>query len=256
MRQAVSQAVHHASHRTSFGLPAAEQPLMQNVLTDLALEVEAATVLSFRITEAFDASEHSEEARIFARLAVSLGKFWNNKRIVPVVSEAMECLGGAGYVEESMMPRLFREAPLNGIWEGSGNVICLDILRAMTREPASIALVLAEISEGLGHSKTFDAHVAKTKEHLTRVTEYSARRLAQDLALALQGSLLLRYSPNAVSELFCVSRLNGAGGRHARRAAVYGCLYGHYWTRYNATPLVPHFIHVLCIQSHTLCKAH
>lgn len=214
MRQAVAQAVHHASYRRSFGRRLVDHPLMQNVLTDLALEVEAATVLSFRIAEAFDESATSEGSRVFARLAVALGKFWNNKRIVPVVGEAMECLGGAGYVEESMMPRLFREAPLNGIWEGSGNVICLDILRAMTREPESISLIFEEISKGVGHSSVFDAHVRQTKEQIGSVTEYTARRLAQDLALALQGSLMLRYSPNVCSELFCRTRLNGAPGRH------------------------------------------
>jgi putative acyl-CoA dehydrogenase len=145
MRQAFVQAAHHACHRSAFGRLLIDQPLMQNVLADMALESEAALLLSLRIARAYDESRGNEDAALFARLVVAIGKYWINKRTPNLVFEAMECLGGAGYVEESMLPRLYREAPLNGIWEGSGNVICLDVLRALQREPRSIDLFFDEV---------------------------------------------------------------------------------------------------------------
>ncbi|HIE69534.1 MAG TPA: DNA alkylation response protein, partial [Planctomycetes bacterium] len=135
MRQSLVQAIHHAQHRKAFGTRLVEQPLMQNVLADLAIESEAATCLMLRLARATDDREHSAQQRAFGRVGVALGKYWTNKRVGGFIHEAMECLGGSGYVEESVLPRLYREAPLGGIWEGSGNVICLDVLRAMHKEP-------------------------------------------------------------------------------------------------------------------------
>ena len=196
MRQAVTQAVHHARHRRAFGKALVDQPLMQNVLADLCLESEAATLLMMRLARAFP-DEHG-----FARLATSIAKYWICKRAPAVAAEALECLGGNGYVEECVMPRLYREAPLNSIWEGSGNVICLDILRAIRKEPAALDSVLAEIRIARGGHSAFDAA-------LTAVTvdESDARRIAERLALLLQASLLIRHSSHEVADAFCATRL-------------------------------------------------
>ena len=203
MRRALVEASHHAAYRRAFGRPLIEQPLMRNVLADLALESEAATVLAMRLARAFD-----ENDRGFARLAVAAGKYWVSKRTSAHVSEALECLGGNGFVEECVLPRLYREAPLNSIWEGSGNVIALDVLRAITREPESLERVLAEVR--LAH----DARVESFIDGIgANIAESLARRVAERLALALQASLLIRFSRPAVADAFCASRLAGEWGR-------------------------------------------
>lgn len=220
MRQALVQAIHHATHRKAFGKRLFEQPLMRNVLADLALEAEASTTLSLRIARGFDESPHDEEARAFTRIATAVAKYWLNKRAPGHVVEALECLGGAGYVEESGLPRLYREAPLNGIWEGSGNVICLDVLRAMAREPGATELFFAELGEAKGANRRLDAAV----ERLGRAVrdpgevEFRARQLTEAMAVSLQASLLVRHAPGFVADAFCAARLGGEGG------AVYGTL--------------------------------
>ena len=213
MRQATKQAIHHAQHRSAFGAKLISQPLMMNVLADLSIETEAATTLAFRIARAFDDSEQNPDAASFARLAVAVGKYWVNKRVIGVVGEAMECLGGAGYVEESPMPRLYREAPLNGIWEGSGNVICLDILRTLQRSPESGQLFLAELELAKGCVPAFDRSLATLQTALSSpVQQGQARLLCEQMAAGLQASLLIRFAPTAVFELFCETRLNVAAG--------------------------------------------
>jgi putative acyl-CoA dehydrogenase len=207
MRQALVQAIHHARHRKTFGRFLIDQPLMQNVLADLALESEAATVLMMRLARAF-AGE-----RGFARLATAIAKYWVCKRGPAHVNEALECLGGNGFVEESVMPRLYREAPLNSIWEGSGNVICLDILRAMRKEPDALSSVLDEIGQARGTDARFDAFFNHLENDLlTPPEEVTARRIAERMALALQASLLIRHSTAAVADAFCASRLANDSG--------------------------------------------
>jgi putative acyl-CoA dehydrogenase len=203
MRQALTQAVHHARHRRAFGKALIDQPLMRNVLSDLALESEAATLLLMRVARAFD-----EGDRALARLAVAIGKFWISKRCSAVAAEALECLGGNGYVEESMMPRLYREAPLNSIWEGSGNVIALDVLRAVAKEPESLERVLDEIR--LAHDPRLEKFAAGIQ---STVREEDARRFSERLALALEASLMIRFSPAPMADAFCASRLAGDWGR-------------------------------------------
>ncbi|MFC4962116.1 acyl-CoA dehydrogenase family protein [Streptomyces mauvecolor] len=212
MRQAVAQAVHHASYRSAFGGLLVEKPLMRNVLADLALESEAATTLALRLAAAYDAD--TEEERAFLRLAVPAAKYWVTKRCTPVAGEALECLGGNGYVEESGMPRLLREAPLNSIWEGSGNVQALDVLRALQREPQAINAFLQEVGTARGADHRLDAAI---KDLLTELSdldgiEARARRLVERMALVLQGSLLVRWAPPQVADAFCASRLGGDWG--------------------------------------------
>ncbi len=214
MRQAVAQASHHAAHRSAFQRRLTQQPLMQNVLADLAIESEAATALVMRVARAFDESEKDERAKPFARIAVAVAKYWINKRVPGHVYEAMECHGGAGYVEESIMPRLYREAPLNGIWEGSGNVICLDVLRAIHREPESLAAFLAELEDARGADRRYDQMLGRLKDRMTdqEDLEFRARRLVEDMAIALQAALLLKHAPKAVADAFCASRLDRDAG--------------------------------------------
>ena len=207
MRAAVAQATHHAAHRSAFGALLADQPLMQSVLADLAVESEAATWLAMRLATAFDDGE-----RDFRRLAVAVAKYWVCKRTPAVVGEALECLGGNGYVEESGLPRLYREAPLNSIWEGSGNVNALDVLRALAREPACVAAFFAEVELATGADARLDAAVKDLRPRLERVEEADARRLVEAMALVLQGSLLVRHAPAAVADAFCASRLTGDHG--------------------------------------------
>jgi putative acyl-CoA dehydrogenase len=202
MRAAVAQAVHHATYRSAFGRPLRAQPLMTAVLADLALESEAATALGLRLAAAVDAGEDD-----LGRLATAVAKFWVCKRTPAVVGEALECLGGNGYVEDSGLPRLFRESPLNSIWEGSGNVIALDVLRALTREPAAVDAVRAEIAAA-GDPRV-DAALGRLEETLAHPGETDGRRVATELALALQASLLVRFSPPAVADAFCATRLDG-----------------------------------------------
>ena len=215
MRQAVVQAVHHASHRIAFQRLLSQQPLMRNVLADLVLESEAATALVMRVARSYDEAETDEGARAFARVAVAVAKYWVNKRLPNHVYEAMECHGGSGYVEDSMMPRLYREAPVNSIWEGSGNVICLDVLRAMEREPDSIAAFLAEVAEARGADRRLDKAVDDLKDALgdRADAEIRMRRITELMALTLQGALLTRFAPAAVADAFCASRFGGDRGR-------------------------------------------
>jgi putative acyl-CoA dehydrogenase len=209
MRQAVAQATHHTAHRKAFGKLLSEQPLMVNVLADLAVESEATTILMMRLAGAFDRSSDAEEAH-FRRLAVAVSKFWTCKRAIAVVAEALECHGGNGYVEESILPRLYREAPLNSIWEGSGNVNALDVLRAMEREPESVNAFFTELDAAHGADPRHDRAVAELKRELSNTDdlESRARRLVERMAVVLQSSLLLRYGDPAVAALFCSSRLD------------------------------------------------
>ena len=215
IRRAVAEATHHAAHRRAFGELLVDQPLMANVLADLCVESEAATLTSMRLARAVDEAPASEPATLLKRLAVAVGKYWVCKRAVGVVGEALECLGGNGYVEESGMPRLYREIPLNSIWEGSGNVSALDVVRIMTRTPEALDAFLAEVDLAAGGDARLDAHVAGLKRGLgdPRDLEARARRIAEHLALALQGSLVVRHSPAEVADAFCASRLGGEGGR-------------------------------------------
>ena len=215
MRQAVAQAAHHATHRVAFGRPLAQQPLMRNVLADLALESEAATALAMRVARAYDDEAEASEGKAFRRLATAVGKYWVTKRGPGLVVEALECHGGNGYVEESIMPRLYREIPLSSIWEGSGNVMCLDVLRALTREEETLPAMLDELRAAAGADRRYDEFVAETERQLMQRDEAQsrARALVERLALALQASLLIRYAPSSVADAFCVARLAGGGGR-------------------------------------------
>ena len=214
MRQALAQAVHHASHRQAFGKLLIEQPLMRNVLADLAIESEAATLLMVRLARAFDRRESDARERAFCRIATAIAKYWLCKRSPAHVGEALECLGGNGYVEESIMPRLYREAPLYSIWEGSGNVMCLDVLRALSKDPATVEALLGEYESTTGSDQRLDAFVVDIRSSLTAATsdEYSARGLTEKLALALQASLVARYSTPAMADAFIASRLSGRHG--------------------------------------------
>ena len=213
MRQAVAQATHHAAHRRAFGALLRDQPLMTNVLADLAVESEATTVLMMRLAGALDRSSDPAEVS-FRRLALAVSKYWTCRRGVVVAGEALECLGGNGYVEESIMPRLFREAPLNSIWEGSGNVNALDVLRAMAREPDSVAAFRAEIGLARGADARLDAAVEALERRLGAgpVAEVEARRLVERMAMVLQASLLVRHGDPDVADAFCASRLGGDWG--------------------------------------------
>ncbi|GGB65224.1 acyl-CoA dehydrogenase [Knoellia flava TL1] len=210
MRESVVRAVHHARHRSAFGALLVEQPLMRNVLADLALEVEAAELLGLRMAHAVDAGEGE-----LARIGVALGKFWVCKRTPPVVAEALECLGGAGYVEENGLARLYREAPLNSIWEGSGNVGALDVLRAMTREPATVAALDKELSAARGHDRRLDRAIDEVPALVAAASSedgaWRARRIVEHLAVTLQAALLTQHSPASVSEAFVASRLEPGG---------------------------------------------
>ncbi|MGP3982155.1 acyl-CoA dehydrogenase family protein [Streptomyces sp. KR80] len=225
MRQAVTQAVHHAAHRSAFGGPLIDKPLMRNVLADLALESEAATTLALRLAAAYDAAYRpgtgggeadggDEGERMLLRLAVPAAKYWVTKRCTPLVAEALECLGGNGYVEESGMPRLLRESPLNSIWEGAGNVQALDMLRALQREPAALDAFLTELGRARGADHRLDGAIKDMLAELADLSgiESRARRLAERMALTLQGSLLVRFAPPAVADAFCASRLGRDGG--------------------------------------------
>ncbi len=215
MRQAVTQAIHHARHRKAFGHLLVDQPAMQNVLADLYLESAAATVLAMRLARAVDRRADSESERYFARLAIAVAKYWVTKRCPAHVGEALECLGGNGYVEDCIMPRLYREAPLNSIWEGSGNVNCLDVLRILRREPESKESFFAEIRLAKGGDRRLDAKVDELDSILTRdLADRDARRLAGQLALILQASLLIRHSPQNVAGAFCWSRIGSDWGHN------------------------------------------
>jgi putative acyl-CoA dehydrogenase len=222
MRSAVVAATHHTAHRSAFGKLLIDQPLMRNVLADLCIESEAATALAMRLARAYDeahadaqAGEDSSDAQLFKRLATAVGKYWTCKRAPNHAFEALECFGGVGYVEESGMPRLYREAPLASIWEGSGNVMSLDVLRALTRSPRSLEVFLHELRQADGADARLDARVRSLETQLSEdpaTLETRARRVVETMALCLQGSLLVRHAPPAVADAFCASRLAGDGG--------------------------------------------
>jgi putative acyl-CoA dehydrogenase len=215
MRQALTQAIHHATWRSAFGRRLQDQPLMQNVLADLALESEAACALMLRLAAACDrAAQDASEAR-FSRLALAVSKYWVCKRTPAHAAEAMECLGGVGYVEDTGMPRLYREAPVNSIWEGSGNVNALDVLRAVARDPASLEAVLGEVARARGGNAHLDRAADALRAELTHLVdpEPRARRLVETLALVLQASLLVRHAPGPLADAFCASRLGGDWGQ-------------------------------------------
>ncbi|WP_368561950.1 acyl-CoA dehydrogenase family protein [Pseudoxanthomonas sp. UTMC 1351] len=213
MRMALAQAVHHTRHRHSFGKPLIEHALMANVLADLSLESEAALAFSLRVARAVEASAGNPREAAFARIATAIGKYWICKRTPAFINEAQECLGGAGYVEESMLPRLYRQAPLNSIWEGSGNIQCLDVLRALSREPETGAAVLAELAAARGNDAIFDSWLERLQAELApgHIKEATARALTERLALGLQAAVLLRAQSPA-AELFIRSRLGGEHG--------------------------------------------
>jgi putative acyl-CoA dehydrogenase len=213
MRQALAQATHHAAHRRAFGRALLEQPLMQNVLADLAVEVEAALALTLRVARAIDESREDEGAALFARLATPVGKYWVCKRAPAHVNEAQECLGGAGYVEESILPRLYREAPLLSIWEGCGNIQCLDVLRALVREPGTREAFFAEVALARGADRRLDAARAELEKELAdpAEAEHRARRIVERMAILLQASLLARAGNAAVADAFCTRLEPGRG---------------------------------------------
>lgn len=216
MRHALNLTLHHVHHRRAFQRPLAELPLMRNVLADLCLESEAATVLAFRLARCIDEADQSEEARLLARIVTPVAKYWNCKRAPAFVAEALECQGGNGFVEEQPMPRLYREAPLNGIWEGTGNVICLDILRAIEKEPDCIAALSVEFGKARGADRRLDPFLDDVESEICRLDDtaaFRARHIAEAIATALEACLLVRFSASAVADAFCAARLDGAAGR-------------------------------------------
>jgi putative acyl-CoA dehydrogenase len=219
LRRGTLEAIHHARHRCAFGALLVDQPAMRNVLADLAIESEAATTAAMRVARSYD--EPDEAA--FRRFATAVMKYWVSKRAPGHAAEALECLGGNGFIEDSGMPLLYRDAPLNSIWEGSGNVAALDVLRAMAKEPEGLPAFLEECELAAGGDRRLDAHLRRLRERAAEVfagadPQFEARRMVEELALALQASLLVRHSPPEVADAFCATRLGGEGGR------VYGTL--------------------------------
>jgi putative acyl-CoA dehydrogenase len=216
MRRVLAEAIWHARHRNAFGAPLASQPAMTNVLADLALESEAATVATMRIAAAFDSEDPGEVA--FRRLALAVMKYWVCKRGAPMAAEALECLGGNGYVEEAPMAQFYRDIELGTVWEGSGNVIALDVLRALAREPEAAAALVEECELARGANPLLDGHLDRTRDRLASLAsapdqaQWGARRATEDMALALQASLLVRHSTPAVGEAFCAARLSEQRG--------------------------------------------
>jgi putative acyl-CoA dehydrogenase len=220
LRRGTVEAIHHARHRSAFGALLVDQPAMRNVLADLAIESEAATASAMRVARSYD-----EDTPQFRRFATAVMKYWVSKRAPGHAAEALECLGGNGFVEDSGMPLLYRDAPLNSIWEGSGNVAALDVLRAMVKEPEALPAFMEECELATGSDDRLDAHLDRVREQATAIfadedadPQFQARRVVEDLALALQASLLVRHAPPAVADAFCAARLNGESGR------VYGTL--------------------------------
>ena len=216
MRQGLAQAAHHAAHRSAFQRRLIDQPIMQNVLADLAIEAEAAAWLAFRLFAAVDRQETSESERLLARIGAPIAKYWVAKRAPAVIVEALECIGGNGFIEEHPLARHHREAPLNSVWEGSGNVICLDVLRSLEREPGSLAALLDECAAARGADRRYDAALAALEGELPELTRHEgqARLLVERLALMLQGSLLLRYASRDVANAFAATRLDGRWSGH------------------------------------------
>ncbi|CAA9498153.1 MAG: Acyl-CoA dehydrogenase [uncultured Solirubrobacteraceae bacterium] len=214
MRWGVANATWHAAHRSAFGRRLADQPLMRNVLADLCVEPEAATAFGMRVARAYDESPRDEHARHLRHLATAVGKYWVCKRGPGHAFESLECLGGNGYVEESGMPRLYREMPLASIWEGPGNVMALDVLRALEVSPEVLAAFLDEVDAARGADARLDAFSSALRDEFADVDaiELRARRVVERMALALHGSLLVRHAPADVADAFCASRLAGDAG--------------------------------------------
>ena len=215
MRTGLTHAIHHAQHRKAFGAYLIDQPLMRNVLADLAVEAEAATMVAMRMAGATDNALRGDETEtLLRRIGLAASKYWVCKRATPHAAEALECLGGNGYVEDSGMPRLYREAPLMGIWEGSGNVSALDTLRAMATRPECVEVLFGELTKSAGQDARLDSHVERLRPQLGDVDtmQYRARRVAEDICLALQGSLLVRHGHPAVAEAFLATRLDRQWG--------------------------------------------
>ncbi|MBV9118895.1 MAG: acyl-CoA dehydrogenase family protein [Acetobacteraceae bacterium] len=215
MRQALSQAVHHVTHRRAFQRGLVDLPVMRNVVADLAVESEAMLWMAMRLAHALDRSEADRAEALLSRIGTPVAKYWACKRAPTFMAEALECHGGNGYIAEHLMERLYREAPLNGIWEGTGNVICLDVLRAMRREPEALGVFLDEVGRARGADRRLDAFAARLADRLVDPAglEPAARRIVEMMALALQASLLLRHAPLAVADAFCATRLDGDWGR-------------------------------------------
>ena len=215
MRQGVAQATWHTHYRSAFGSVLDAQPLMVNVLADLAVESEAAMAAALRLARAFDADPNDQHEQRIKRLVTPIIKYWTCKRAPLHAAEALECLGGAGYVEDSGLPRLFRQSPLNGVWEGSGNVICLDVLRALAREPDALDAYWEEVGLAAGADRRLDESISTLRKELDdlELIEVRARRLVERLATVFQGSLLVRCAPAAVADAFCASRLSTDAGR-------------------------------------------
>jgi len=226
MRQPVVQAIHHANHRSVFGKPLADQPLMQNVLADLALESEAALALSMRSARALDKQDDEHEAALF-RLLAPIGKYWICKRTPGHAFEAMECIGGRGAIEDNIMPRLYREAPINAIWEGSGNIQCLDVLRAVQKQPEALQAFVTELEKAQGANELFDAKIMELKKNIAVLkqnpaqVQFRARALVGDMALAIQAAVLLQADQPLTAEAYCRSRLGAASN------SMYGALTDH-----------------------------
>jgi len=220
MRQGLVQALHHTRHRQAFQKRLVDQPLMKNLLCDLQLEVEASLMLTLRLGRAIDEADTSDGSAALARIGTAIGKYWICKRTPGHVIEALECLGGPGYIEDSMMPRLYRDAPLNNIWEGSGNVMCLDVLRAIEKEPATLPMLLAELDAAKGGHRQLDSAVTELRRHLQSgpLEALSARTITERLGVCLQAALLIRFAPNAISDAFCSARLA------SYQSTSYGCL--------------------------------
>jgi putative acyl-CoA dehydrogenase len=215
MRQAVAQAAHHVAHRRAFQRTLLDQPIMSNVIADLALEAEAAAWLSFRFVAALDREGASESERLLGRIGAPIAKYWVCKRVSAVVVEALECHGGNGFIEDHLMARLYREAPLNGIWEGTGNVICLDVLRSMQRFPDCVPALLDELRLTRGGDRRYDAALDTLESDLAGGLarhEGQARRLVERIALLMSASLLIRHAPANVADAFIVTRLGGWSG--------------------------------------------
>jgi putative acyl-CoA dehydrogenase len=209
MRNALAQAIHHATHRHAFGKALIDQPLMANVLADIALESEAATTMMMRLASFYDDAREDAAKRPLMRIATAVTKYWICKRAPNMVYEALECHGGDGYIEEGPMPRLYREAPVSSVWEGSGNVICLDVLKTLQKEPEALPMLLAELESASGENSSYDAWLDALKKDLAQPedAECRARRLMERLGKAFQASLLLQFAPAEVSAAFCLSRL-------------------------------------------------
>ena len=216
MRHALAQAAHHTTWRRAFQKALIDQPLMTNVIADLAVEVEAAAWLAFRFVHALDQESENESERLFGRIGAPIAKYWICKRATPVVVEALECHGGNGFVEDHLMARLYREAPINGIWEGTGNVVCLDVLRSIQKFPACVPALLDELRAATGSDARYDAFINELERDIVDIlrTESTARRIVEQIALALSASLLIRHAPHDIADAFIASRLAGPWSGH------------------------------------------